>query len=159
MKSFRGRGGALCAAAVVALLFALVTAPLAEAAKKPITGKLSKPGYTVIALAANGKASSARAKPRKFKLRRPAKRVTLHLRAKDGTYAGPIVVAKKKKGKSAILGVKAGAKLGKVKVKRGKGFAKVKRKPPKKFVDAKRKARAKKGVPIGAGKFGRVRSK
>lgn len=136
----------------------LTTSGPSAAAPKPITGKLSKPGYTVIALAANGNATAARAKPRKFKLRPPAKRVTLHLRARDGTYAGPIVVARKKKGKRAILGVKAAAKLGKVKVKARKGYAKVKRTLPRKFVDAKRKARAKKGAPIGAGNFGRVRS-
>jgi hypothetical protein len=153
----RGVAAGVSCVALLALLFA--GAPADAARKPPITGKLSKSGYTVFALAKNGKASSARTRPRKFKLRPPAKVVTLHLRAKDGTYAGPIVVGKKKKGKRAILGVKAGAKLGKVKVKAGKGYAKTKRKPPKKFVDAKRKARAKKGVPIGAGKFGRVRSK
>ncbi|MEK6276849.1 MAG: hypothetical protein AABM29_02395 [Actinomycetota bacterium] len=141
--------------AVLLLFFAIAPA---GAAKKPITGKLSKPGYTVIALGANGKGAAVRAKP-KFKVKPKAKSVTLHLRAKDGTYAGPIVIAKKKKGKRAILGVKAGAKLGKVKVKARKGYAKVKRKLAKEFIDAKRRARAKKGVPIGAGKFGRVRSK
>jgi hypothetical protein len=146
-------------ASLVGVFTALLAASApAHAAKKPITGKLSKPGYTVIALAANGKARSAQAN-RKFRLRLPAKRVTLQLRAKDGTYAGPIAVGKRKKGKRAILGVKAGARLGKVKVKPRKGYAKVKRKLAKRFVDAKRKARAKKGVPIGAGKFGRVRSK
>ncbi|MEK6276852.1 MAG: hypothetical protein AABM29_02410 [Actinomycetota bacterium] len=147
--------GVSCLAASLALLVA--SAP-AVAAKKPITGKLSKSGYTVLALAANGKTTAARANPRRFKLRPPAKRVTLHLRAKDGTYAGPIVVTRKKRGKRAILGVKAGAKLGRVKVKAGKGYAKVKRKPPRKLIDAKRKARAKKGAPIGAGNFGRVPS-
>ena len=41
-----------------------------------------------------------------------AGRVTLHLRAPNGTYAGPIVVGRRKKGKRAIVGVKAGARLG-----------------------------------------------
>ncbi|MEK6276844.1 MAG: hypothetical protein AABM29_02370 [Actinomycetota bacterium] len=150
---------ARCAVCVGVFLALLVATAPAAAAKKPITGKLSKRGYTVIALAENGKAKAVRTKPRKFKVRPPAKAVTLHLRAKDGTYAGPIVVGKKKKGKRALLGVKAGAKLGKVKVKARKGYAKVKQKLAKEFVDATRKARAKKGVPIGAGKFGRVRSK
>ena len=36
--------------------------------------------------------------------------MTLQLRAKDGSYAGPIVVGRK--GKRAIVGIKAGAKLG-----------------------------------------------
>ena len=144
----------LCAAAV------LLAAPVSAGAKpKPITGKLSKPGYTVIALAADGEARSERTQPRTFRLRPPAKRVTLHLRAKDGTYAGPIVIGKEKRGKRAILGIKAGAKLGSVEVNAGKGYAKVKKKLAKEFVDAKRKARAKRGVPIGAGEFGRVLSK
>jgi hypothetical protein len=154
-KSLRARAG-VSGGAVGLLLIA--SAP-AGAAKKPITGKLSKPGYTVIALAESGKAKAVRTKPRKFKVRPPANRVTLHLRAKDGSYAGPIVVARQKKGKRAILGVKAGAKLGKVKVKARKGYAKPKRKLAKQFVDAKRRARANNGVPIGAGRFGRVRTK
>jgi hypothetical protein len=83
--------------------------------------------------------------------------VTLHLRASEGTYAGPIVVGKRKKGKRAIVGVRAGAKLGKVTVNSAEGFAKAKL--PKKSVDRKPEARAKKGVPIGAGNFGRVRVK
>ena len=61
--------------------------------KKLITGKLSKPGYTVIALASSGRAKTKRAPKGTFKLRPPADQVTLHLRASDGTYAGPIVVA------------------------------------------------------------------
>src|SRR5207247_2254940 len=116
-------------------------------------------GYTVIALAASGKATSVVAKRGKFRLRPPAKRLTLQLRAKNGVYAGPIVVGRAKKGKRAIVGVRAGAKLGKVTVKRRKGYARLKGKLPKRFLDAKRQARAKKGVPIGAGRFGRVRSR
>ena len=123
--------------------------------QKKITGKLTEGGYTVIALAANGKAKTDRARTGKFKLRPPAKKVTLHLRASDGTYAGPIVVGTRKQGKRAIEGVYAGAKLGKVKVKAG--YAKLKLR--KKWVDKKREARATKGVPIGAGNFGRVKSK
>ena len=42
--------------------------------------------------------------------------MTLQLRAPDGTYAGPIVAAEKEHGKRAIVGVKAGAKLGRIKV-------------------------------------------
>jgi hypothetical protein len=155
-KRIRARAAAMC---VLTLLALLAASSPAAAKPKPINGKLSKRGYTVIALAANGKATSVVAKHRTFRLRPPAKRVTLQLRAKNGVYAGPIVVGKAKKGKRAIVGVRAGAKLGKVKVKRRKGYAKLKRNLPKKFVDPKRQARAKKGVPIGAGNFGRVRSK
>ena len=149
------RIGAPCAIAALALLAA--SAP-ATAAPKRITGKLSKPGYTVIALAASGEGEVVRATP-KFRLRPPARTVTLHLRARDGTYAGPIVAAKRKKGRRAIVGVKAGAKLGKVIVKSAKGFAKVKRKLPNQQLARKRAARAKRGRPIGAGNSGFVRSK
>ena len=125
--------------------------------QRKISGRLTQGGYTVIALAQNGKAKTDRAPKGTFKLRPPAKKVTLHLRAADGTYAGPIVVGKRKGGKRAIEGVYAGAKLGKVKVKSGQGYAKAKLR--NKWVDRKREARAKKGVPIGAGNFGLVKSK
>ena len=144
-----------CAAAVLALL---VTSAPATAAPKRITGKLSKPGYTVVALAASGEAAVARAIP-KFRLRPPAKRVTLHLRAPDGVYAGPIVIGTRRGGKRAIVGVKAGAKLGEIKVNKRKGYAKLTQAPRGKQIDEKRTARAKKGVPIGARTFGLVRAK
>lgn len=143
---------------LVALVPLVVSADGAIADPERITGKLSKRGYTVIALARDGDVSVARAGP-KFKLKPTAKRVTLHLRAKDGTYAGPIVAARERKGKRAIVGVRSGAKLGAVKVKRRKGFAKVERSLPDRVLDANQTARARKGVPIGAGVFGRVRSR
>lgn len=147
-----------CAGAAALLLLVVLGAPAsAEAKRKPISGKLSKPGYTVIALASDGKARTARAKP-KFRLRPPAKNVTLQLRDAEGVYAGPVVAATRKKGKRAIIGVKAGASLGRTAVKPAKGYAKAPR-TPKKSLDANRRARAKKGVPIGAGRFGRVRSR
>jgi len=144
----------------VALLAA--TAP-AAAAPKPITGKLSKPGYTVIALGTGaGGQKAVRASRGRFKLRPPGgltteQGVTLHLRAPSGSYAGPIVVGRRKKGRRAILGVRAGARLGMIKVRRG--YAKGSMRLRKKWVDASRTARARKGVPIGARVFGRVRSR
>lgn len=146
---------ATCAATALALLVA--SAP-GTAAPKRITGKLSKPGYTVIALTATGEGKTVRATPR-FKLRPPARRVSLHLWGPDGFYAGPVVVGKQTNGRVAIVGVKAGAKLGKVEVNKRKGYAKVKPTLREKSLDRKRSARAKKGVPIGAGNFGFVRSK
>ncbi len=158
----------------------------------PISGKLSKRGYTLIALDESGAATTHRIKGHKFKLRPPSAEVTLHLRAPNGIYAGPIVVEEKgnqvkkakkalkraksakarmrarkelqrarqlAKGKVAIVGFEAGAKLGKVAVKRGKGYAKVKHRLAARWIDSTRWARATKGVPIGAGNFGRVRSK
>ncbi len=193
-----------------------------SARNQPITGKLSKRGYTVIALAKSGEAKTDEAPNGKFRLRPPAKKVTLHLRASDGTYAGPIVVAgtwnlvkvaKKKlrraerklrrakaladkasgkkavrkakrkvraarkrvkqarrelktarrraSGKEAVLGVTHGAALGAVSVKGSAGYAKAKLKLRqwKRWVVEENRARAKKGAPIGAGNFGRVRSK
>jgi len=155
MVSIR-RLGAPCALAALAVLVA--SAP-ATAAPKRISGKLSRPGFTVIAVAESGKVTLDQAGRREFGLRPPARTVTLHLRARDGTYAGPIVVAKRKKGKRAIVGVKAGANLRRVKVKPARGFAKIARKLPKRQIDRKREAKAKKGVPVGAGNFGRVRSR
>lgn len=156
-----GGGNRVCASSVAAFLVLLLSAPASAPAKgsKPITGKLSKPGYTVIALGANGRAISVQVEKQRFKLRPPAKRVTLHLRTPDGIYGGPIVVGRMERGKVAILGVEAGAKLGRVELKVRKGYAKVKRKLAERWIDATRKARAKQGVPIGAGKLGLVRSK
>lgn len=155
-KKFPGRVGLVGGVACLALLFAI---PTAGQARKVISGKLSAPDYTVLALKANGKATSARAKPRKFRLKPPAKVTTLHLRKKGGTYGGPIVLATAKHGKRALVGVSAGAKLGVITIKGSNGYSKVKRKPPKRFIDPDRYARARHGVPIGARKFGRVRSK
>ena len=148
----RARIGAWCLGALIAVL--AVSAP-AGAASKRITGNLSKPGYTVIALAQNGKAKAVRLGQRRFTLAPPGRRVTLHLRTPNGAYGGPIVVGRK--GRFAIVGVRAGARLGRVRVHRG--YGRVARPLSARSVDANRKARAIKGVPIGAKRFGRVRSK
>ena len=144
-------------AVVTVAVLALVGASGAEAAPKRITGKLTVRGYDVIALA-NGRAKSVRAKPR-FKLRPSTRRsVTLHLRAPDGTYAGPIVVGAQKRGRRAILGVRAGARLRQVRVKAGKGYAKAK--PRRKWRDPTLWGRARKRAPRANGvNFGRVLSK
>ena len=129
----------------------IATAP-AAAAPKRITGELSRPGYTVIALAADGKARTVRVARRKFAVQPPAPSVTLHLRGANGVYAGPIVI--RAEGRRAILGVKAGAKLGRIKV--GPTYSRLVKQLQKRSVDATRFGRARKGVPIGAGVFGRV---
>jgi hypothetical protein len=120
-----------------------------------ITGTLTKPGLTVIALAADGRATSRRAKTGRFRLRPPTQTVTLHLKRKDGKYSGPVVLDVE--GKRAILGVEAGADLGRIKVRRG--YARVSGQPAEDEVDPSRWSRARKGVPIGAGVFGRVKSR
>ena len=141
---------------LVVAAFLVISGP-AAAAPKAIRGKLNRPGYSVMAVAPNGEAKTVRAKPR-FKLRPPTRRVTLHLRARNGTYRGPIVVGRARRGRRAILGVPAGAKLGRIKVDRRRGYARAKR-VRRRWRDTKVWARARRGVPIGAGKVGFVRSK
>lgn len=148
-----GPAHAICLGACGALF---ASAP-AAAAPKPISGTLSAPGYTVIALADNGKGKTSKAS-RRFSVRPPAERVTLQLRRRDGVYFGPIVVSTSRKGKRAIFGVKAGAKLGRIKIDARKGYATVTR-MPKKQIDTRHWATAKNGVPVGADKFGLVRSR
>jgi hypothetical protein len=137
------------AAAVV-----LLVPPAADAKPAKIMGRFSAPGYSVIALAADGEAKVARARHRKFKLRPPARRVTLHLRAPDATYGGPVVVGDA--GDRAIVGVRAGAKLGMVEVDRASGYASVASPLPGRYVNGDITATAADGVPIGAGNYGRV---
>ncbi len=143
------------AVAVLALV-----APVTSAAKlASISGRLSQPGYTVIALGANGKATSVRASHGGFSLRPRAGSVTLQLRAPNGIYAGPVVIGADQHGARAIVGVRAGARLGRITINVRRGYARVARRIAKRRVDTSRWARARKGVPIGAGNFGRVRSK
>jgi hypothetical protein len=150
----RVRVGASCVG-VFLLAIVAISGPVA-AAPKPISGKLSKPGYTVIALGTGGQ-KAVRASRGKFRVKPPSARVTLHLRAPNGTYAGPVVVGRGKKGRRAIVGVKAGARLGHVSVRRG--YAKPSRRLRTRWVDASSVARARRGIPIGARVFGRVRSR
>src|SRR6187402_2790036 len=159
-------GSRVCVLGAAFLVLIFGVPANATAKLKPITGTLSKPGYTVIALAPDGKARAVPAKRGRFRLRppghsKPTTGFTLQLRGPDGTYAGPIVIAREKKGKGAILGVRPGAKLGKVRI--ANGYAMLRTKLAPKLVDGSLRARARKGVPIGAakgaGKAGLVRSK
>jgi hypothetical protein len=142
-------------ALTLAVLASLALAAPAQAKPKPITGKLSKAGYTVIALAANGKARAVKAHGKRFSVVPPASKVTLHLRDAAGIYAGPVVIARKGS-KKVVLGVKAGAKLGSVRVL--DGYGKLENALATRYVSPSAAARAKQGVPIGAGVFGRVRA-
>jgi hypothetical protein len=151
----------------------------------------------VIALTGSGVARTVRVTrgDGKFRLRPPARRVTLQLRAPNGTYAGPVVLPERKRARNevrrakrklkeakrrgkglkqarrrlkrarrllrrtrtrATVGVRAGARLGRIRVRRG--YAKVSKPLRKRWVDSSRFARARREVPIGAGRFGRVRS-
>jgi len=146
------------ASGVLLAFISLLAASTPANAAKPIRGKLAKPGYTVIALAANGKARSVRGRRRAFKLRSPARTVSLHLRTRNGKYAGPIVVRREERGRRVIVGVKAGARLGLVRLRKTHG--RLARPLSKRSADTRRWARAKRGVPRGNGRnAGRVRTK
>lgn len=143
-----------------AALVAVVPAPAVAAARPPaISGILSTPGLTVIAVATNGKATSARASSGgAFSVRPVARQVTLQLRRADGYYAGPVVIATAKGGRRAILGARAGTRLGRIRVTTTRRYARVARRPAERHIAAALWARARGGVPIGARTFGLVRS-
>ena len=215
--------------AATCLFLLLASAPVSAA---PITGKLDSSGYTVIALAANGQARTVVATDGNFRLEPPDASATLHLRAANGTYAGPIVLAerggevaearaavkrakrkvrrarrkvraarvkraraddrqakraakkrlrrakrrlKRKRRKlheararlaqaqreeaerpnRAILGVRSGAPLGPIQVRSDRGYA-ITGAIAERWLDTAKLSRARDGVPIGAGVFGRV---
>ena len=140
-------------ATLVLLFVVFATAAAAAAKPKPITGKLPYSGLTVVALDAKGRSTSAVARP-SFRLTPPAQRVTLHLVDARGHYLGPVVAAAK--GRTAVVGLRAGAKLGKLRLRAG--VARPARPLARVYTDRKRTARAtRKGVPLGAGRLGKVR--
>lgn len=142
----------LMALAVATLGLGIGAAP-AFARLAAITGKLSKRGYSVIALGYNGRAAVAKGPA--FRVVPRDKLVTLQLRGPNGRYAGPVVIGRK--GKWLVVGVKAGAKLRTVTIHNG--YATVKT-PSTKFVDSSRICQQHGGVPLGNGRnFGFVRSK
>jgi hypothetical protein len=139
-------------AALTGVLCACLSIPApAEAARRPITGKLSRPGVVVVALAADGSASQTVARPG-FRLRPPAEAVTLQLREQAGTYLGPVVVAGRDG--RVTLGVRAGARLGRIELQNG--YARVAHVPARGEIDPSVTARARGGRPFGAGNLGLV---
>jgi hypothetical protein len=136
------------------LLPVLISAPSASAAPRPITGKLDRRGWTVVALAPGGKVRRVRAKPG-FALVPPGPVVTLQLRNRRGDYAGPIVV--RGRGGRVRLGVRAGAKLGRIEVR--DGYARTARNVSRRASDGRISARARRGVPVGVGALGWVRGR
>jgi hypothetical protein len=131
-------------ALALALALALLSGPAGAAqAPQPISGKLSQPGYTVIALDENGKAVTDLAENGSFELTPPATEVTLHVRAADGTYAGPVVLeesgnpvkrAKKSLGKATRALRRAKARLKKVRTRARAAKGRVAAKQAKKKV-------------------------
>ena len=140
------------AAFAAVLAGALLTAPGADARRPAIKGRVTAP-YTVIALAQNGHERSERVRG-KFAIVPPARTVTLHLVDGDGVYLGPVVA--RGRGGRAVVRVRAGAKLGTLRVKNG--WVKPGRRIASRRFDRGRPARARNGVPIGAGVLGRVRA-
>lgn len=139
---------------------ALIVTGLAAAAAvapvqlPPITGALGAKGYTVMALAADGRVTTAPAPTGRFRITPPAARVTLQLRAPDGTYAGPVVVARAAYS-NVVVGVRAGAPLGPIALDPRLGYATVRRVAPR-WIDRARWARARGGVePFGVRSVGR----
>jgi hypothetical protein len=129
---------------------------VAAAAAASITGTLNVPGYSVMALTAGGRVTTAPAVDGRFRLQPPASRVTLQLRAPDGTYAGPVVVGRA--GSHVIVGVKAGAVLGRIVYSPRLGYATAQRVAPR-WLDHARWARARGGVePFGVLSMGRALS-
>jgi hypothetical protein len=142
------------------LLLCVACAPSASAARPPaITGTVSEPGMTVIAVGTSGRATTVRATTGTFRIRPPARRVSLHLRRASGRYAGPIVIATARRGRRTIMGVRAGTRLGRITAAGSTGRARVARAPARRRLDASLWARARGGVPIGARVFGHVRSR
>jgi hypothetical protein len=132
--------------AIAAGAVALLAATPAQAAQRPITLKLPQRGYTVVALAANGHAKTA--KGTSVRLVPPAAKVTLQLIGPDGRYAGPVVTGRR--GAKLSEQVRAGAKLGALKI--AHGFARTKR-----LGRGPASVLAKHGAPVGAGSFGLVK--
>jgi hypothetical protein len=150
-------GQAIRSAALAGVLAACLLLPAfwsaAYGAAKPITGELDRPGLTVVALAPHGRVTEARARPG-FKVVPPAPVVTLQLRNRRGAYLGPVVMEGRHS--RVTLGVRAGAKLGRIEVRHG--YARVSRRLPPGALDRAQTARARRGVPRGAGSLGWVQS-
>jgi hypothetical protein len=127
--------------------------PAAEAKRPPIEGRVTSP-YTVVALSKDGRARFERA-PGRFEFVPPARTVTLHLVDGEGVYAGPVVVGGH--GRRAVMRVRAGARLGTLRVR--DGWIATGRRVAKRRQGKGAAARARGGVPIGAGVMGHVRSR
>jgi hypothetical protein len=144
-------GQAIFSAALAGVLGACLLVPaVADGARKPtrkpITGALDRSRITVVALAPNGAVAKTRARPG-FRLVPPAPSVTLQLRGRGGAHLGPVVVDGH--GRRVTLGVRAGARLGRIEVR--SGYARVVRRPLPKVVDRGVTTRAWQGVPLGMG--------
>ena len=142
--------------AAACLLALGLCAPRARAAERPpIEGRVTA-SYTVLALAPDGRSRSARDVRGDFRIVPPARTVTLHLLGSQGRYLGPVVG--RRRGAAAVVQVRAGAKLGTLRV-RDDGWVSTSRSVSPRRLGRGSPARARRGVPIGAGALGRVRSR
>ena len=137
---------AMCGALVVAM-------PAQAKTLKAITARVPA-AYRLVAMSKTGELTVGTVTKGVTTVVPSSSTVTLHLVSRNGAYAGPIVVGTKKVGKQtrAILGVKAGASLGRVTYRRaGYGIAKVSASSivPKTFANASAA-----GAPYGAGSLG-----
>ena len=140
--------------AACALALALVAPAAAEARRPAIEGRVTA-SYTVVALAPDGRSRSARDVRGGFELVPPSRTATLHLLGSSGRYLGPVVV--RRRGRSAVVRVRAGAKLGTLRVR--DGWVSTGDRVSSRRLGRGRPARARAGVPIGAGMLGMVRSR
>lgn len=141
-------------AAAWALVLALALPAVADARRPAIEGRLPA-SYTVVALAPDGRTRTIENVRGSFELVPPARTVTLHLLGSTGRYLGPVVVAGK--GSRVVVQVRAGARLGTLRVL--DAYARPRRKISARRLGGGRRAKARAGVPIGAGVLGRVRSR
>jgi hypothetical protein len=141
-------------AAAWALVLALALPAMADARRPAIEGRLPA-SYTVVALATDGRTRTIENVRGSFELVPPARTVTLHLLGSTGRYLGPVVVAGR--GSRVVVQVRAGARLGTLRVL--DGYARPHRRISARRLGGGRRAKARAGVPIGAGVLGRVRSR
>ena len=141
-------------AAAWALALAVMAPAAAEARQPAIEGRLPA-SYTVVALAPDGRARTVENVRGSFRIVPPSRTVTLHLLGSTGRYLGPVVVAGR--GSRAVVQVRAGARLGTLRVL--EDYARPRRRVARRRLGSGRPAKARSGVPIGAGVLGRVRSR
>jgi hypothetical protein len=138
------------------VLGALAASP-ASATTGSVSGRLDVRGYEVIAVTATGVTIEADTNAKgRFVIKGLTGPVTLSLRGKDGSYAGPIVM-RKKSATEGVMAVKPRTALGLIDVRDGYGL--VVHKPFKSHLAMGRTAILKKGEPVGADKLGLVKTK
>jgi hypothetical protein len=118
-----------------------------------VTGNVPA-GHRLVALSYTGAVTAAPKVRGRVTLVPPARVFTLHLIGPKGRYAGPVVVGKGPKG-TAVMGVRAGARLGVIRRVKGVWVAT----PSTVFTDRSRTANTRGGAPLGARSLGLVRSK